>query len=263
MNKLTSSGNSYGNTSNDGLSSDELFFPGPLDTYIENNVPNCMVLDSSRFLPAAISGNSFENISNGTQPLAAGLCNNSSSWNAEAPLMFPGHGHHVGTSGGPSRLSGLNINQLATSSGPMTTMANTKFQNQMEAFIGTSAPVIGFSEQSTLFSLGSNANSTSVPNNDSALASASSISPALPRIQIDNYDIHTQMLNGGAGSGNLLENDCNGIVDQQFVGDLMGTSQAQNQMSGHLHHFVADDGLDPVTSFLIFLFFPFPINKAC
>ncbi|GJM84984.1 hypothetical protein PR202_ga00706 [Eleusine coracana subsp. coracana] len=240
VSKLTPSGNSYGNTSNGGLSSGEPLFPSPSGSFI-GNVPNCMALDASTSLPYAISGNSFATtISNATQPLAAGLCNSSCSWNAEVAPVFPGRGHNRGISVVTLQGNGHKIDQpskLGFSSGPVTAIGN-EFQNQMATHIRTSAPVESFSEQIIPFNLGSNANSTSVPNDNSTLSTASSIRSALPNILIGNSDMHAQMLNGVGGSGNLLEND--GPVHQQAFGDLMGTSEAQNQMSGDLDGFVAD-----------------------
>jgi hypothetical protein len=198
MSKFTFSGNSHGSTSNGGgpPTSGKLSFASPPNGYIKNE-PNRMAFDASRSWPyyaGSGSGNPFGNISNGTQPLAAGLCK---PWNAEAPLMFPGCGHSGRTSGG----NDLNINQLsilAASFGLMTTMGN-EFQIQMAP-----APVVS-SEQMTAFNLGSDTNSTLAPIDNSALATASSIKPVLPDIQIDNFETQTQMLDGGGGSGNLPE----------------------------------------------------------
>jgi hypothetical protein len=251
--KFTFSGNSHGSTSNGGgpPTSGKLSFASPSDGYIKNE-PNRMAFDASRSSPYyAGSGNSF---SNGTQPLAAGLRN---SWNAEAPLMFPGSGHNDRASGAPLQGNGLNINQLsmlAASSGLMTTMGNG-FQNQMAP-----APVVSSdSEQMTVFNLGSDTNSALAPIDYSALASASSIKPVLPNIQIDSFEIQTQMLDGGGGrSGNLPEG--NGTFDQQVVGELMGTSEAHSQMSG------GGDLDDLVTAWLnrvsSFLISSLPIHKG-
>ncbi|GJN21030.1 hypothetical protein PR202_gb08475 [Eleusine coracana subsp. coracana] len=152
-------------------------------------------------------------------------------------LTSSGNSYGNTSNGGLSSCGPLFPSPSGNSSGPVTTIGN-EFQNQMATHIRTSAPVESFSEQIIPFNLGSNANSTSVPNDNSTLFTASSIRSALPNIQIGNSDMHAQMLNGVGGSGKILEND--GPVHQQAVGDLMETSEAQNQMSGDLDGFVAD-----------------------
>jgi hypothetical protein len=260
--KFSSSGNSFGGTSNGGggLSSGQVFSASGLSSGYIGNLPNGMAFDAGRAY--AVSGSPFGNMSNGTQPLPAGLCYPGSSWNAGVPSsLVPGCGlTGVGTSAGaPSQQgqgNGLTINQLASrlaaaSSGrPMTATIGNGFQNQI------SAPAVGFGEQMAPFNFGSNANSVSVPNCSSALATAPGIKPAaLPYIQIGSSDPQTQVLNGGGGSGNLPEG--NGTFDQQAVGGLMETSsEAPSQMSGDLDDLVAE-WLNQVSPFLISPPFPF------
>jgi hypothetical protein len=265
--KFSSSGNSFGVTSNGGgcLSSDQVFSASGLSSGYIENLPNGMAFDAGRALPSyAVSGSPFGNMSNGTQPLPAGLCYPGSSWNPGVPSsLVPGCGlTGVGTSAGaPSQQgqgNGLTINQLASrlaaaSSGrPMTTAIGNGFQNQM------AAPVVSFGEQTAPFNFESNVNSVSVPN----CSSAPAIKPAaLPYIQISSSDMKTQVLNGGGGSGNLPEG--NGTFDQQAVGGLMGTgSEAHSrQMSGELDDLVAE-WLNQVSPFLIYPPFSFCIKPG-
>ncbi|XP_062178401.1 two-component response regulator ORR25-like [Phragmites australis] len=181
-------------------------------------------------------------------PQFAGLSNSSNSWKTAVPLKFPNVGHKDGTSEGPLQENSLKIKQpsrFAASSGQMPTFGN-ECQNQMAALMKKTAPVVGFSDQMALFNLGSNINSTGMPNCNSALGSASSIRSSLPNLQMNNSVMPTQTLNGEGASGNLPEKD--GTVDQQAVSDQlnninesrMGTSEAQNRVSGDSDDFFSD-----------------------
>ncbi|XP_062224523.1 two-component response regulator ORR24-like [Phragmites australis] len=285
-----SSGNSYANISNGGLSGASTCFPsGPSGSSFAD-IPDCMVLGASKSFPSGTSGNSFANISNGGTPLAAasigfhsshsgrsyasilrgkmlganrgipfdsddsfenigngemlapqfaGLSSSSNSWKTVVPREFPDLAHKVVTSRGPSQGNSLKVSQLsrlAATSGQMPTSGN-EFQNKMAALMRKSAPVAGFGEQVAPLNLGSNTNSTAMPNDSSALGSASSNRYALPDHQIDNFDMQTQMLNGRIASGNLPEKD--GTVDQQAVGDQLNSNGSLMGTSGFF-----DDWLD-------------------
>ncbi|CAL5041699.1 unnamed protein product [Urochloa decumbens] len=167
----------------------------------------------------------------------AGLSNSSSSWGTGVLSRFPDIGHIAGTSIGPT--NGNNISGLVASSSQVPTFGN-EYQNQMAGIMGTTAPMIGFSEQvPPLFGSGSGASSTMMPIGNTTLGSSSSIN------QIGNYVMPTQMLNGGGATGNLHED---GTVDQHYVGDqvtnnnelLAGTSETQNAAIDDMDGFLAD-----------------------
>ncbi|XP_062191243.1 two-component response regulator ORR25-like [Phragmites australis] len=175
-------------------------------------------------------------------PRFAGLSSSSNTWKTAAPSKFPDLCHKDGTSGGPSQGNSLKINQfsrLAASSSQMATFGN-EFQNQTaELMRRETTPMVGFNEQVAPFNLGSNANSTAMTNDNSAPGSASSIISSLPNLQIDNSVMPTQMLNGGGASGNLSEQAfCDKL--NNINESLMGTSEAQNGMSGDLDDFFSD-----------------------
>nr|TKW22107.1 hypothetical protein SEVIR_4G207300v2 [Setaria viridis] len=139
----------------------------------------------------------------------AGLLNSSSSWRNGVPPRFPDIGHIAGTFIGPTHTNSIMINQisgLVASSSRVPTFMN-EYQNQMAGLMGTSAPMVGLSEQvaETQFNSGSSASSTVVPIGNSTLGSSSSIRPTFSSLQIGNPVMPTQMPNGGSATGNLRE----------------------------------------------------------
>ncbi|CAN6193977.1 unnamed protein product [Urochloa humidicola] len=156
-----------------------------------------------------------------------GLSNSRSSWVTGVPSRSPNIGHISGTSTGSTHRNSILINQiseLVASSNQVSTFGN-EYQNQMVGLMGTTAPMIGFSEQA--FNSGSGASSTVMPVGNTTMGSSSSIN------EIGNYVMPTQMPNGGVTTRNLREG---GTADQQYVGNqvsnnneiLAGTSEAQN-----------------------------------
>ncbi|CAL5054007.1 unnamed protein product [Urochloa decumbens] len=171
----------------------------------------------------------------------AGLSNSSGSWGTGVVSRFPDIGHIAGTSIDPTNGNNILIDQisgLVASSSQVPTFGN-EYQNQMAGLMGTTAPVIGFSEQvAPLIGFGSGASSTMMPIGNTTLGSSSSNN------QIGNYVMPTQMLNGGGSTGNLHED---GTVDQQYVGDqvnnnelLAETSETQNGAIDDMDGFLAD-----------------------
>ncbi|XP_062227689.1 two-component response regulator ORR25-like isoform X1 [Phragmites australis] len=137
-------------------------------------------------------------------PRFSGVSSSSNTWNTALPSKFPDLGHKDGTCEGPSQGNSLKINQLSrlAASSVQTPTFGNEFQNQMaELMRRETTPVVGFSEQVAPFNLGSNANSTAIPNDNSALGGALSIISTFPNLQ-----------NCGGGSDNVPEKD--GTVDQ-------------------------------------------------
>lgn len=163
--------------------------------------------------------------------------NSSRTWINDVPPRFPDVGHIAEMSIGPTQGNNITINQISRfiASSSQVPTYGTEYQNQMTGLTGTTAPVVGFSEQvaMTPFNSGSIASSTMVPIGNFTLGSSSSIRPTLSSLEIGNPAMPTQMSNGGSAFVNIHEG---GVVDQQSVGDQMnntnelpkGTSEKQN-----------------------------------
>ncbi|TVU25522.1 hypothetical protein EJB05_28021, partial [Eragrostis curvula] len=174
------------------------------------------------------SSNSSANIRNGSPPLAARMEATNYPYRSYASLCMSDPDPSDENRRKTNRLS-----RLAASSGQ-----NSEFQNQMAALTRTTTPMAGVTEQVAPFNVGSNTNSTVMQNYNSALGGASSVISDLPSIQMYRDVMQSQMLNGGDGSGSLLDHQA--TADQLNNESLIGTSSGQNGLSDDLDDFFSD-----------------------
>ncbi|TVU08320.1 hypothetical protein EJB05_41720, partial [Eragrostis curvula] len=194
------------------------------------NISNSMTFNTSKGFPSGTSSDSPANILNGSPPLAANMEATYYPYRSYASLCMSDPDLSDGNRRKINRFSRL----AASSSGQ-----NSEFQNQMAALTRTT-PVAGFTEQVAPFNIGSNTNSTVIPNYNSAPGGASSVISDLPGIQMYRDVMESQMLNGGDGSSSL--HDHQAAADQLNYNNesVIGTSSGQNGLGDDLDDFFSD-----------------------
>ncbi|KAK3130932.1 hypothetical protein QOZ80_6BG0499810 [Eleusine coracana subsp. coracana] len=118
------------------------------------------------------------------------------------------------TEAGPSLGNRHKINRLSRLAA--SSSQKSEFQNQMVALTRTSTQMADFNEQVAPFNIGSNTNSATMTNDNSALGGATSVVSTLPNPQMNKPSaMPNQMLNDKFEGG---------TIDQQAVGDQLNNN---------------------------------------
>ncbi|KAF8671852.1 hypothetical protein HU200_049850 [Digitaria exilis] len=142
----------------------------------------------------------------------AGNSNSSSSRRIGVPSRYSDIGHIAGMSISPTQRNKIIMNQASRpvrSSDQVSTFGKD-YHNQMSGFMGTTTPMVGFSEQTTI---------------NSGSSTSYSVMPigTLPNFLIDNSVMPNHMPNGGGVIGILPEDGTDFLSDGEafFYGDLV------------------------------------------